>query len=220
MIHDLDKTFENILREQGKVQRSAIDIEFEMPTSEWSARLNRPTINIWCFDVRENLKLRTMEKSNVSYNGMTAMRSIPPRRMDITYLVTAWANKPEDEHQLLWRALATLKAVRLLKPEDCEGELRFQNHDIRLLVADMSEPKANFTDLWSVVDNQMRLGFPVTATVELETDMGFSAPVVLSAGVAVGESFDPTTRQLDKDDIVIKHEGAEEDIPKPEEEEV
>jgi hypothetical protein len=58
----------------------------------------------------------------------------------------------------------------------------------------------------------------MTATLELETDMGFSAPVTLSAGVSVGESFDPTTRQLDKYDIEIKHEGAEEDIPKPEEE--
>jgi len=218
MIHDLDKTFENILRDQGKIQRSAIDIEFEQPTSEWSARLSRPTINMWCFDIRENLKLRTMEKSPVTYDGMTARRTIPPRRMDVTYLVTAWANKPEDEHQLLWRALATLKRQVVLKPEDCEGELRFQNHDIRLLVADMSEPKANFTDLWSVVDNQMRLGFPVTATLELETDMGFSAPVTLSATVSVGETFDATTRQLDKRDVDIKHEGDEADIPSTTEE--
>lgn len=217
MIHDLDKTFENILRDRGKIQRSAIDIEFEMPTSEWSARLSRPTINIWCFDVRENLKLRTMEKSSVSYNGTVGMRSIPPRRMDITYLVTAWANKPEDEHQLLWRALATLKGIRVLRPDECEGDLRFQSRDMRVLVADMSEPKANFTDLWSVVDNQMRLGFPVTVTVELETDMGFSAPVVLSADVAVGESFDPTSRQLDKKDVEIKHEGDKADIPSTEE---
>jgi len=217
MLTDLDKTLENILRDKGKIQRSAIDIEFEMPTSEWSARLNRPTINIWCFDVRENLKLRTMEKSSVSYNGSMGVRSIPPRRMDVTYLVTAWANKPEDEHQLFWRALATLKAMRYLRPEDCEGDLRMQSYNIPLTVADMSEPKANFTDLWSVVDNQMRLGFPVTATVELDTDLGFSAPVVLSATVSVGETLDARERRYDKHDIDIKHEGDEADIPKHEE---
>ncbi len=217
MLVDLSKTLERILRDQGKIQRSAIDIEFEMPTSEWSARISRPTINVWCFDVRENLKLRTMEKGSVTYNGNIAMRSIPPRRMDVTYLVTAWANKPEDEHQLLWRALATLKAVRFLRPEDCDGDLRLQGHNIPFVVADMSEPKANFTDIWSVVDNQMRLGFPVTATVELETDMGFSAPVVLSSTVAVGESLDPRTRELDTIDVEIKHEGDESDIPKSEE---
>jgi hypothetical protein len=217
MLTDLDKTLENVLRDKGKIQRSAIDIEFEMPTGEWSARLNRPTINIWCFDVRENLSLRTMEKSNVSYNGSVASRFIPPRRMDVTYLVTAWANKPEDEHQLLWRALATLKSIRILKPDECVGDLRLQEHNIPLLVADMSEPKANFTDLWSVVDNQMRLGFPVTATVELDTDMGFTAPVVLSASVRVGQSADPQSGTLDKNDVDIKHEGDEADIPKGEE---
>jgi len=217
MLTDLDKTLENILRNKGKIQRSAIDIEFEMPTSEWSARLSRPTINVWCFDVRENLKLRTMEKGNVQYNGGMAMRAIPPRRMDVTYLVTAWANKPEDEHQLLWRALATFKAHRFLRPEETEGDLRLQGHNIPLTVADMSEPKANFTDLWSVVDNQMRLGFPVTATVELETDMGFTAPVTLSTTVSIGESFDARNRQIDKNDVDIKHEGDEADIPQSEE---
>ena len=218
MLHDLDRTFENILRDKGQIPRSAIDIEFEMPTSEWSARLSRPAVNLWCFDVRENLKLRSMEKSAVSYNGTTGVRSIPPRRIDVTYLVTAWANKPEDEHQLLWRTLATMKTVRFLRPEECEGELRFQNHNIPLLVADMSEPKANFTDLWSVVDNQMRLGFPITATLELETDMSFAAPVALSTTVQIGETFDATRRQIDKRDVDIKHEGDEEDIPKNEEE--
>ena len=218
MIHDLDKTFESILREKGQIPRSAIDIEFEMPTSEWSARLNRPAINIWCFDVRENLKLRSMEKSPVGYNGTSGIRTLPPRRMDVTYLITAWANKPEDEHQLLWRVLATMKAVRYLQPEDCEGDLRFQSHNIPLTVADMSEPKANFTDLWSVVDNQMRLGFPVTATLELETDMGFEAPVVLSATVQVGQTLDATSRQLSTNDVDIKHEGDEADIPKNAEE--
>jgi hypothetical protein len=218
MLQDLDKTLENILRDKGQIPRAAIDIEFEMPTSEWSARLNRPAINIWCFDVRENLKLRSMEKSPVSYNGTTGVRSLPPRRMDATYLITAWANKPEDEHQLLWRVLAVMKGMRYLRPEDCEGELRFQSHNIPLTVADMSEPKANFTDLWSVVDNQMRLGFPVTATLELDTDMGFEAPVTLSATIGVGQSLDPKSRQLDVHDVDIKYEGDEADIPKNEEE--
>lgn len=216
MIHDLDKTLENILRTNGRIPRSDVDIEFDMPNSEWSARVSRPTINLWCFDIRENLKLRTMEKGPVQYNGKIGSRTIPPRRMDVTYLVTAWANKPEDEHQLIWRALGVLKRLLYLAPEDCEGELRYQNHNIPITVADMSEPKANFTDLWSVVDNQMRLGFPLTATVELDTEMGFEAPLVLSATVQVGDSLTPKSRELNRVDIEIKHEGEEKDIPKNE----
>jgi hypothetical protein len=48
--------------------------------------------------------------------------------------------------------------------------------------------------------------------------MGFTAPVVLSSTVSVGESFHPESRQLDKLDVEIKHEGDEADIPKSEEE--
>ena len=28
---------------------------------EWSARLSRPTLNCWAYDVRENIKLRNFE---------------------------------------------------------------------------------------------------------------------------------------------------------------
>lgn len=218
MIQDLDKTFENILRIIGKIPKSDVDIAFDQPTSDWSSRINRPTINMWCFDVRENLRLRTMEKEPVRYNGNTGARSIPPRRMDVTYLITAWANKPEDEHQLLWRSLATLKRISVLYPEDCEGDLRYQSRNIPLLVADMSEPKANFTDLWSVVDNQMKLGFPLTATLELDTEMGFEAPLVLDATVRVGQANTPRNRELDKLDVELKHKGEEKDIPQNDDE--
>ena len=62
MLQDFDKTLENMLIEEGNFNKREIDITFEQPTSEWSARLNRPTLNLWCFDLRENVKLRTMER--------------------------------------------------------------------------------------------------------------------------------------------------------------
>ena len=58
MLHDLDKTLDNLLREDGKIPKKDIDIEFDQPTGEWSAKLSRPTLNLWAFDIRENIKLR------------------------------------------------------------------------------------------------------------------------------------------------------------------
>ena len=40
MLHDLDRTIENILVERGKLTKGEIDIAFEQPTSEWSATLS------------------------------------------------------------------------------------------------------------------------------------------------------------------------------------
>ena len=206
MLQDFDKTLEKLFVQQGKLNSSDIEISFEQPTREWSGRLNRPTLNCFCFDVRENLKLRNMEMTTTPINGNRGRTSMPPRRMDLSYLVTAWARKIEDEHQLLWRALGVIKRVSVLLPEDCEGAMRYQTLPIPLLVADMSTLGINLVDLWSVMDNQMRLGFTVVATVELDTQMGFEGPLVLEAFVRVGEADRPQKRKFSRqpEEIHIK----------------
>ena len=208
MLHDLDKTLERVLFEEGKLNKSEIDIAFDQPTGEWATHLRRPTINCWCFDLRENLKFRSMERA-VTRNDKTGRTGFPPRRVDLIYLVTAWARKVEDEHQLLWRALATLKRFPKLPPSECEGLLRYQQQDIQLLVADMSDIHVNLVDLWSVLENQMRLGFTVAATIELDVEIGFEAPLVLEAFIRVGQADEPLDRTLSAADTEIKHKAGQ-----------
>jgi hypothetical protein len=211
MLHDLDKTIENILITEGNLNKEEIDISFEQPTGEWSAHLRRPTLNCWCFDLRENLKLRGMERRVGRDNNMGQI-VFPPRRMDLTYLVTAWARKIEDEHQLLWRALGGLKRVTKIAPEDCEGALRYQQNDIPVLVADMSNIHTNLVDLWSVLENQMRLGFTAVFTVELDTEIGFEAPLVLEATIKVGQAANPPDEEITALDVELQHKGKLEDL--------
>ena len=210
MLHDMDKTIERLLVEEGKLNKKEIDIAFDQPTGEWSAHLRRPTLNCWCFDLRENLKLRSMERM-VTRENNTGRTSFPARRMDLTYLVTAWARKIEDEHQLLWRALATIKRFTKLAPEECEGILRYQQQDIQLLVADMSVVHANLVDLWSVLENQMRLGFTVVATVELDIELAFEAPLVLEAMIRVGQSEEPMEQTMSAMDVELEHRAKKEE---------
>ena len=209
MLHDLNKTVEKLLIKRGNLTPSQIDISFEQPNGQWSARLSRPTISCWCFDLRENLKLRN-SSINTSRNGETGVRSLAPRRIDLSYLVTAWAGKIEDEQQLLWRALAALKPVTSLSPRDCEGMLRYQTHDVPLLVADTSNTSINLVDLWGVLDNQMRLGFTLIATLDLDLELSLESPLVFEATIRLGSSDDPTQRTL--------NEGGREELkikPKP-----
>ena len=209
MLHDLNKTLEKLLIQRGNITPNQIDISFEQPNGQWSARLSRPTLSLWCFDLRENVKLRSMEM-NTARNGNYGQRTIAPRRIDLTYLITAWASKIEDEHQLLWRALAALKRVSSLEPQECEGLLRYQTHDVPLLVADTSNTTINLVDLWGVLDNQMRLGFMLTATVELDVELSIEAPLVLEATIRLGSSDDPARHEM--------NEGGREELkikPKP-----
>ncbi len=141
-----------------------------------------------------------------------------PRRIDLTYLVTAWAREPEDEHQLLWRALAALKGVPVLKPDDCEGALRYQQHDIPLQVADMADVHVNLVDLWSVLENQMRLGFTVIATVELDTEIAIEGPLVLIGTFRVGQSDEPPEERLSALDVELRHSASDRKHKEQEEE--
>jgi hypothetical protein len=206
MLHDLDSTLEKLLINEGKINKSEIDIAFEQPTGEWSARLSRPTLNMYCYDLRENIKLRSMEHSmNRDMPANNSRTTVAPRRMNVSYLVTAWARKIQDEHQLLWRALATLKRYSFLDPQACEGLLRYQTYRIPLTVADLTDHPVNITDLWSVMDNQMRLGFIVVATVELDTELSIESPLVLEGTIRIGQSERPETKTLSVKDVELKH---------------
>jgi uncharacterized protein DUF4255 len=215
MLADFDKTLEKLLINEGNLNRNEIDIAFDAPTGEWSSRLSRPTLDCWCFDMRENIKLRIPDRS-VSANGGAAHIAVPVKRVDLTYLVTAWARKVEDEHQLLWRALGALKRYPTLEPEQCEGALRYQEHNIPMIVADMSTIQTNLVDLWSVLENQMRLGFVLIATVDLDIRFGFDEQLVLEATIRIGESDMPEKRRLigKPDEIKIRPKSAKKDADK------
>jgi hypothetical protein len=193
MLDDLDKTLESVLRNRGGIG-SDIEIAFDQPNREWASRLSRPTLNMFTFDVRENQKLRQVDRE-VSRNGSSAKITIPPRRIDVAYLVTAWTRKIEDEHRLLWRALSTMKRFIYLAPAACEGALRYSRVDIPLLVAETSPTMTtNLVDLWSVLDNQMHLGFTVIATLELDMAFEEETPLVLEATISTAQSERPNDR--------------------------
>jgi hypothetical protein len=212
MIQDLDKTLEKILYERGRLSRNDIDVSFDQPNGDWSSRLARPTLNIWAFDLRENVKLRNMEFDVTRENGMGTRKRLP-RRFDLTFLVTAWARKVEDEHQLIWRGLGALAQLTILKPEDCEGAMRDQLYDIPILVGNIGDRLPNTSDLWSVLNNQMRLGFTFVITLALDPNQSFEAPLVLERIARVGQSLDPRTGIIDALDVETTYRGRPEDAP-------
>ncbi len=212
MIQDLDKTIEKILYERGRLSRNDIDISFEQPNGDWSARLARPTLSVWAFDLRENIKLRNMEFDVTRANGVGTRKRMP-LRFDVTYLATAWARKIEDEHQLLWRGLAALAQVAVLKAADCEGALKDQSYDLPILVGNIGDRLPNTSDLWSVLNNQMKLGFTFIVTLALDPMMSFDSPLVLERLARVGQASLPQSGAIDALDVELVYQGRPEDAP-------
>ena len=56
-------------------------------------------------------------------DGMVSGRAQPPRRFRLAYLVTAWTQRPEDEHRLLSSLLVCMLRNPMLKPGDLGGSL-------------------------------------------------------------------------------------------------
>jgi hypothetical protein len=202
MIHDLDETIRQLLIKKGRLNAGEIDISFDQPTGDWAAGLSRPTINCWLYDARENLELRSMEWRVTRSNGQGQKR-IAPLRFDLNYLVTAWTRKVEDEHQLLWRALGALAQARSLSPEQCVGALQGQPFDIPTKVGQVSDAVPNLTDLWSVLDNEMRAGFNFVVSLALDADLGFDGPLVLAKKLVVGQAEEPPRHELTVPDVEI-----------------
>jgi len=172
MIHDVDEALRKLLIREIELKKNEVDIQFDQPKREWSARLSKPTINLFLFDIRENLRLRGAEqyKTIPHPDGMSEIRRNPVR-MDLRYLMTAWVKEPEDEHLLLSSALISFLRTPFL-PEDLLPErLRNQPAPIPIDVATFppeAGPVDKFTEIWGVLDNELRPGVLVTVTIALD----------------------------------------------------
>jgi hypothetical protein len=100
--------------------------------------------------------------------------------------------------------MSALAQIPILPLSMCDGALRSQPHDIPVTLANMQDAPVNIVDLWSVLDNQMRLGFVFVATLALDPEYSYDIPLVVESQVSVGQSSSPSEGRLDTRDIEIR----------------
>lgn len=156
MIDLLDDALREFLIKELPVRDNEIDISFDQPKREWSARLSRPTVNVYLRDIRENTKLRaTTPGGSFTRTDTQARFERDAVRIELAYMITAWAKDPLDEHRILSRLLTALFRFRGL-PQDVAAEfLPDQPADLPFKVA-QPESTISANDIWSVLDNEMR----------------------------------------------------------------
>jgi hypothetical protein len=117
VLGDLDRAvrarFERELRERGA---DGVAVSFDAPTGAWAEALERPALNLYLYDVQESRDERRVEWDEARVDGRPVARP-PPVRLDVSYVITAWASTSEDEHGLLSAALAIAYAHPAL-PDD------------------------------------------------------------------------------------------------------
>jgi hypothetical protein len=171
VIAELDEVLRQLLIREIDIQGNEVDISFDPPKRDWSSRLSKPTVNLYLFDIRENLRLRGSEQFYTVNrpDGKSEVRRNPVR-MDLRYLMTAWVKEAEDEHLLLSAALMALLRNPFV-PEDLMQGLLEQPQAVPLEIASFppeSGPVDKFSEIWGVLSNEMRPGILVTATLSMD----------------------------------------------------
>ncbi len=102
MIHEIDEALRRLVREEA-LPSAAVEVVFEAPTKDWAARRNAPTVNVYLYDIREdNASPIARPDQRVRRAGHGSLPGVrPPRYVKLSYQVTAWTQRPEDEHRLL-----------------------------------------------------------------------------------------------------------------------
>lgn len=201
MIDSLDDALRQLLIQELPIQDDEIDIAFDQPSQEWSSRLARPTLNLFLYALHENKALRSTqpvwEQKADNSNGKSVTWQRRPMRLDLLYLVTAWAIEPGDEHRLLGRGLVALSRHAHLPAELTPERFKNSSKPIPLSVAQEENLKSpQPSDLWAALENKWRPAFSCLVTVEVDLYQPFSLPVVSSRQVTIGQSQEPGKQQL------------------------
>lgn len=171
MLGDLDKTLKKLLtRDLGSSGNGAsVSISFDIPVDGSIA--NKPAINLFLYDVRENLEKRSSNWLSERQANGTAIRKPPPVKVDCSYFITTWSNSvnSQEEHKLLGEVMKVLLRYRQL-PEEClEGSLQGQELPVRA-VGLRPNPSQSLGEFWQAMGGKPKatLNYTVTISVPIE----------------------------------------------------
>ncbi|GAA2769876.1 DUF4255 domain-containing protein [Streptomyces showdoensis] len=143
------------------------DVSFDPPTRDWAARRTAPTLNAYLFDIREDVARRERGAyAERDARGAVVRRRQPRRWFRLSYLVTAWTSRPEDEHRLLSSALALLLPHEAL-PEDAVPEVLRGAAGTPALPLTVAVPPAesrSLADIWSALGGELKPSLDVVIT--------------------------------------------------------
>ncbi|MFG2290177.1 DUF4255 domain-containing protein [Streptomyces sp. NPDC048595] len=191
MIHEVDEAMRSVLR-GGVLPDGTGDVAFEAPTRDWAARRNAPTLNAYLYDIREEVARR--ERGAISErgaDGVVVRRRQPPRWFRLSYLVTAWTTRPEDEHRLLSAALGCLLSHEILPAAALPNALRALEVSIPLTVAVPPAESRSIADIWSALGGELKPSLDVVITVPFPVSPAYEvAPPVTEGAVTVVRGID------------------------------
>ena len=162
-------------------------IVFDRPADPFNP--TQTTIDLFLYDLRENLELRNTESSLSRTNGQFTVTP-PPLRLACTYLVTAWpvgGSEPAlQEQQLLSDVLQVLSRYPIIPSQFLQGSLAGQDPPLPMIALHPDVLK-NVWEFWNSVGTKLRASLSVTVTISMPAfAAGAFPPMPETIGVETG----------------------------------
>ncbi len=180
MIQDVDEALRTLLRRDA-LAGTEVEVALDAPSKEWSSRRNSPTVNLYLYDIREDLHRRENGRIDVrDEEGRVLRREQPPRHYKLSYLVTAWTQRPEDEHRLLAAVLACMIRHDRLPDDVLGGQLAGIGLPLLVTVALPPPQDRALSEVWTALGGELKpsLDLVVTAPFDLDRAVAAGPPVL------------------------------------------
>jgi hypothetical protein len=178
ILGDLHQVLRRLVYDRGKISESDVTVAFEPPVRTWVAARTGPTVDFFLYDIRENTELRKGGVETTRVNGRGQIR-MPPRRFDLSYLVTALSTEVEDEHAVLWRVMLTLLKHPVIPTEMLPETLTRDGLPIAIKL-ELPDGAPKPLEIWSALDMPPRPSIGVVVTVPADLEFAIDAPLVLT----------------------------------------
>jgi hypothetical protein len=171
MIRDLSETLRKVLHDPVFATQfpelHGADIVFDRPLDPFAPA--KTTVDLFLYDVRENLELRSNEYTVETINHQ-AITHPAAMRLACSYLVTAWPAGGVDlalqEHRLLTQILRVLSRYPMIPAQFLQGSLVGQDPPLPM-VALHPDALKNLAEFWSSLGSKMKASLTVTVTISI-----------------------------------------------------
>jgi hypothetical protein len=191
VIHEIDEALRTLIKREA-LKGTDVEVVFDAPTKDWSSRRNAPTADVYLYDIREDLRRRQVGRSEIRDDQTRVIaRMQPPRWYKLSYLITAWTQRPEDEHRLLAAMLRCFLRFDAIPRDVLTGSLGSLPDSISVTCALPPPEDRALSDVWSALGGELKpsLDLVVTVPFDLTAEIEVGPPVLETPRIVVAGGF-------------------------------
>jgi hypothetical protein len=191
MLELIDESLEKFFRATVPLSATDIDVAFDAPDREWAAKLTRPSVNLFLWDIRRSATRSKTGMATVVRDGAPQHQGAYPV-VELRYVVTAWTSDLGDERALLGGLTRSLLTYTGIPREYCSDTLEHLEPPTLI----MARAGEDHMDVFKALDGKLKPGLNIVIATQFDTDVSRpTGPEVGAIETALGRPQGPVERR-------------------------